>query len=131
MNRDFPGETHMKNILIAATVILAFCSGLAYAQSRVESEKIQYLISSIENLAGAKFIRNGSEYEGKKAADHLRMKLKKAGSRIKTAEDFIRLCASQSYLSGQPYTIRFADGKTMKAVDYFRDRLTKYNPPAK
>jgi hypothetical protein len=121
----------MKAIFVTTIVILALCSSLVYALSQTENEKIQYLISSAENLEGAKFIRNGAEHTGKEAASHLRMKLKEAGDKVKTAEDFIRLCASKSYISGKSYTIRFADGKRIKAGPYFRDRLKKYNANAK
>jgi hypothetical protein len=51
------------------------------------------------------------------------MKWGSAGKRIKTAEDFIRECASVSSMSGQKYQIRFADGQTMYAGDYFHQQL--------
>src|SRR3982750_2509568 len=66
-----------------------------------EQQKIQALISSIETLKGAVFIRNGSEYDGKKAADHMRAKLKYAGDKIQTAEEFIDELASKSSMSGK------------------------------
>jgi len=117
----------MKKILVAAFVILALFCGAVSAQDNIEKKKIEFLLSSVENLKGAKFIRNGSEYnDGKAAADHLRMKLKTAGSRVKTADDFIRLCASQSYLTGKPYMIRLSNGKTIKSEEYFREKLKEY-----
>ena len=117
----------MKKILVAAFVILALFCGAVSAQDNIEKKKIEFLLSSVENLKGAKFIRNGSEYDdGKAAADHLRMKLKTAGSRVKTADDFIRLCASQSYITGKPYMIRLSNGKTIKSEEYFREKLKEY-----
>ena len=117
----------MKKILVATFVMLALFSGAVSAQDNIEKKKIEFLISSVENLKGAKFIRNGSEYnDGKAAAEHLRMKLKTAGSRVKTADDFIRLCASQSYLTGRPYMIRLSNGKTIKSEEYFREKLKEY-----
>jgi hypothetical protein len=117
----------MKKILVAAFVILALFCGAVSAQDNIEKKKIEFLLSSVENLKGAKFIRNGSEYnDGKAAAEHLRMKLKTAGSRVKTADDFIRLCASQSYLTGRPYMIRLSNGKTIKSEEYFREKLKEY-----
>ena len=97
-----------------------------YGQDSREAEKIQFLISSVETLQGAKFIRNGKAYEARRAADHLRFKLKAAGDQVKTAEDFIRLCASRSSLSGEPYRIRFSDGKSVEAEIFFRDRLKHF-----
>jgi hypothetical protein len=117
----------MKKILVSAFVILALFSGAVSAQENIEKKKIEFLLSSVENLKGAKFIRNGSEYDdGKAAAEHLRMKLKTAGSRVKTADDFIRLCASQSYITGKPYMIRLSNGKTIKSEEYFREKLKEY-----
>ena len=117
----------MKKILVAAFVILALFCGAVSAQDNIEKKKIEFLLSSVENLKGAKFIRNGSEYDdGKAAADHLRMKLKTAGSRVKNSDDFIRLCASRSYITGKPYMIRLSNGKTIKSEEYFREKLKEY-----
>jgi len=120
----------MKNIMVTAFVILALFSGAVSAQDNIEKKKIEFLISSVENLKGAKFIRNGSEYDGKKAAEHLRMKLQNALV-VQTADDFIRLCASKSSITGKPYMIRLSDGKTIKSEEYFREKLKKYNSTVK
>jgi hypothetical protein len=118
----------MRNILVTAFVILALFTGAAIAQDNIEKKKIEFLISSVENLKGAKFIRNGTEHDdGKAAADHLRMKLQNAGSYVQTADDFIRLCASKSFLTGKPYMIRSSDGKTITSEEYFREKLKEYN----
>ena len=116
----------MKKILVSAFIILALFSGSLSAQDNIEKKKIEFLISSVENLEGAIFIRNGSEYDGKQAAEHLRMKLKNAGGYVQTADDFIRLCASKSYITGRPYMIRLSNGKTIKSEEYFREKLKEY-----
>ena len=120
----------MKKILVAAFVILAIFSVTVSARDNIEKKKIEFLLSSIENLKGAKFIRNGTEHDGKEAAAHLRMKLQNALV-VQTADDFIRLCASKSSFTGKPYMIRLSDGKTMKSEEYFREILKKYNPTVK
>lgn len=112
--------------LLSVLLALALLTGqFSYAQDSVESAKIQYLIKSVECLQGVKFIRNGSEYDSAKAAEHMRYKLGKAGDRVKTAEDFIGLC-SRSYLTGKPYIMRFRDGKTITVETFFRQRLKQY-----
>jgi hypothetical protein len=116
----------MKRLLVAAFVILALFSGALIAQDNIEKKKIEYLISSVENLKGAIFTRNGSEHDGKAAAEHLRLKLKNAGGRVQTADDFIRLCASKSYFTGKAYMIRLSNGKTIKSEKYFREKLKEY-----
>jgi hypothetical protein len=98
-------------------------TGFAAAAPLTEQQKIDLLIHSVETLPGAQFIRNGSAHDGKAAAEHLQMKRNYAGSRIKTANDFIECCASRSSMTGLPYQVRFADGKTENADVFFRDEL--------
>ncbi|MBD1398362.1 DUF5329 family protein [Pontibacter sp. JH31] len=77
-----------------------------------EGQKVAKLLQYIRGLEGATFIRNNSEYDPKKAASHLESKWQKHGEKVKTAEGFILKLASASS-SGTPYSIRFADGKTV------------------
>jgi hypothetical protein len=90
-----------------------------------EPQKVDRLIAYIGGLQDAVFIRNGKEYGPAEAAKHLQLKREKAGDRIKTAEDFIRLCASYSSVSGDAYLIRFADGRTRTAEDVLREELAR------
>jgi type IV secretory pathway VirB10-like protein len=90
-----------------------------------EAQKIDRLIAHVASLEGAVFIRNGKEYGPAEAAKHLQYKREKAGDRVKTADDFIRLCASHSYLSGEAYLIRFKDGRTRTAEDVLREELAR------
>lgn len=117
----------LKLLPVVVFVLLTLFSGTAGALGDRENKRIEYLIASVENLTGAKFVRNGQEYHGKQTAAHLRMKLKNAASKVRTAEDFIRLCASKSYLSGKPYLIVFSDGRTMTSEVFLRDKLKYYD----
>jgi hypothetical protein len=122
-----PGKGQdIKNSAAAAWVILLLVAGAVCALESLEKQKIEFLILSIENLKGAKFIRNGAEYDGKKAAEHLRMKLQMAGGKVRTAEDFIMVCASKSSMSGKPYRIKFSDGKVMASEAFFREKLKEF-----
>ncbi|MBE0557375.1 MAG: DUF5329 family protein, partial [Proteobacteria bacterium] len=58
----------------------------------------------------------------------LRLKYKAAGDRVRTADDFIRLCGSRSSLSGEKYRIRFADGTITESELFFRHRLKSFIP---
>lgn len=107
--------------------ILALISANAHARDAKENVRIDHMIGSVESLKGAVFIRNGKEYEPKAAASHLRMKLEKAGDRVKTAKDFIDGLASNSSFSGKPYKIRKADGTLVTASAFFRARLKEYD----
>ena len=90
-----------------------------------ETAKIQALISTVEKSDGLVFIRNGSAHDPAQAASHLRLKWKNAGKRVRTAEDFIRYCATGSSMSGKPYQIRFADGRVEDSAVYFRAQLRR------
>ncbi|MCK9195649.1 MAG: DUF5329 domain-containing protein [Syntrophales bacterium] len=115
-----------KNIPILLIILISLVAVRAYAQDSREAAKIQLLIASVETLEGAKFIRNGREYDARPAANHLRLKLKNAGNYVKTAEDFIKYCGSKSSMTGKPYLIRFSDGTTVKAEVFFRKKLVAF-----
>ena len=121
----------MKSILITSFMLLVLFLGVVIAQDDIERKKIDYLITSIEHIEGSKFIRNGTEHGGKEAAEHLRSKLKSAGGKVKNADDFIRLCASKSIISGKPYKIKTPDGKTINSEQYFREKLKEYKSAEK
>ena len=70
----------MKKILIYLFLIMVFFSAVISAQDNIEKKKIEFLITSVEHLKGAKFIRNGNEHDCVEAAKHLRLKLEKAGT---------------------------------------------------
>lgn len=112
--------------LIASLLAAISLASHAMNDDVAENRKIDYLIASIETLEGAEFIRNGKAYNARAAADHLRLKRRKAKSRVRTAEDFIKYCASASSMSGEPYQIRFADGSVMLTADYLRKRLAEF-----
>jgi hypothetical protein len=118
-------------IVVLLTMLFSHvASGTAAAAEGAEAEslKIQYLVASIESLQGAQFMRNGKAYEAKQAADHLRLKLRRAGERCRTAEAFIRYCASASSMSGKPYEIRFANGEQVTTEQFLRRKLAQFKP---
>jgi hypothetical protein len=115
-----------KNIPILLVVLVLLLVVRAYAQDSREAAKIRYLLESVEGLEGAKFIRNGKAYDARSASNHLRLKLKNAGDRVRTAEDFIKFCGSKSSMTGAPYLIKLADGTTVKAEEFFRKKLMAF-----
>lgn len=115
----------MKKILFTA-LIISLIPFYSSALDQKEANKIEFLISAVENAENAVFIRNGTEHDSKEAGEHLRMKLRKAGNHINNADDFIKICSS-SYLSGKPYYIKFSDGKILEAEKFFRQKLSAYN----
>ena len=112
----------MKNLVV---VLALFCVSVVAQQPLTEQQKIDHLISFIRNLNGSAFIRNGQEHTAQAAADHLQMKREKAGSHIKTAQDFIDKVASKSTISGELYMIKFANGKMFPSQMVLSNELKK------
>lgn len=108
-----------------AILFTLFVLTVSAQQPLTEEQKIDHLIELIRNLKGATFIRNGGEHTAQAAADHLQMKREKAGTRIKTAQDFIDKVASKSSMSGELYMIRFANGKTFPCQMVLSNELNK------
>lgn len=109
---------------LAALIVLPI---LLLARDAREQQRVEFLIQSISSLKGAVFIRNGSEYAATAARDHLQQKLNFAGERVKTAEDFIKYCGSESSMTHRSYKIRFADGKVTETAVYFREKLKEFD----
>ena len=114
----------LRNFWIGSLILLSVSSSIAFAAQRpaAEQSKIDWLLDQVERSA-ATFIRNGKEYDAKKAVSHLKTKLLFAGKRVQTARDFIAGIASHSEETGKPYEIRFPDGKTMLVGDWLSARL--------
>src|ERR1017187_3102433 len=112
-------------VMVLLSLLLLIPSVLRAREAR-EEKRIEHLIQTVEALKGAAFIRNGTEYGPKDAGQHLRLKLKLAGDRVKTAEDFIEVCAARSSLSGAAYKIRLPDGMVTEAASFFRAKLREF-----
>lgn len=98
------------------------------AEARValtETQKIEHLISYVRNMQGSQLIRNGEVHTPQEAADHLQKKRRAAGEHVKTAQDFISLCATRSSTTGQPYLIRDAAGKERPAAELLQEELRR------
>jgi hypothetical protein len=90
-----------------------------------EQSRIEHLIRYVEAHRDMKFIRNGSEYDCDDAAKFLRGKLEAMGREVNTAREFIERIASKSSMSGEPYHVKFADGKMMLASQFLGDELKR------
>ena len=90
-----------------------------------EQSRIERLIRVVELRTDMKFIRNGSEYDCSAAAKFLRGKLEAMGREVTSARDFIERIASKSSMSGEPYHVKFADGKTMLAGQFLSEELNR------
>ena len=120
----------MKKYFLLTALLL---TSLALAEEKkklTEDQKIESLIKHVEELKDAKFIRNGTEHDPSEAAQLMKYKWDNNKDDIKTAKDFILICATKSSTSGQPYLIKFKDGKEVNCADYLTAELEKLEKPA-
>ncbi len=89
-----------------------------------EQARITALLDAVER-SGATFIREGKAYSAAEGRKHLDRKLRHAGGRIKTAEEFIEGIARRSSTTGRPYLIRFPSGEEMETGPWLRQRLAE------
>ncbi|WP_257389584.1 DUF5329 domain-containing protein, partial [Tahibacter caeni] len=101
-----------------------------HAASLSQTERIERLLAAIAALDGARFVRNGKDHSPADAAAHLRRKWQAArrSAADDDAERFIDALASTSSVSGQPYRIRFADGRETTVREFLLDELARLPP---
>lgn len=90
-----------------------------------EAGRIEDLIAAGGRLADAAFIRNGQAHDSTVAAEFLRGKWRARAAGVGSAEDFNEKVASFSSTSGQPYLIRFGDGREIPCSVFLRAELAK------
>ncbi len=118
----------MKTILKALCLLCFFLGTTATLPAQAagdEKAKIEALISHIEGLDSASFVRNGKDYSAANAGKFLRAKWNRDDKEVKTAADFIAKVATASGTTGKPYVIRFKDGKETPCGEYLTAQLKK------
>ena len=111
-------------IAMAMLVLGTTLAAAAQAKPMSEQEKIEALIHSVESRNDLQFIRLGEAHSASEAGRVLRTKLWYAGSRVKTADEFIVHIASGT-VSGSPYFVRYPDGKQVPSADFLREELKR------
>ncbi|GAA0709727.1 DUF5329 family protein [Dokdonella soli] len=123
-------RSRLLNKVVVTWIFFAALVTPAFGQQAIEQQKIAYLIASVAALHDATFIRNDNEYDAERAAEHLRLKLRYASDRVRTAEDFIAYCGTGSSMSGIKYEIRFRDGRTIESATFLHYKLVEYETKA-
>ena len=98
----------------------------AWAETAVD--EIAYLLDTIRH-SSCTFVRNGKDYDGATAADHIAAKYEHFKAEIRTTEDFIDRAATKSELTGEPYRLR-CGGPTILAADWLRTTLAAHREGA-
>ncbi|WP_417917190.1 DUF5329 family protein [Candidatus Electronema sp. JC] len=111
----------MKILLTVLSLLLPLS-----APAQQLSPEISRLISFVET-SSCQFNRNGAWHSSSEAAAHIRRKYEAALGKglVHSAEDFIRAAASQSSLSGAPYTVQCQGGPVIRCADWLTGELRR------
>ncbi|HET9728275.1 MAG TPA: DUF5329 domain-containing protein [Acidimicrobiia bacterium] len=117
-------------LLFAATAALSLSlSPLASASPQDAAKgEIDHLLQYVA-ASSCTFVRNGTEYPADKAREHLATKYQFAGSRITTAEEFIKYLATGSSMSGEPYHVKCGKADALSGEWLFAELSRYRNAP--
>src|SRR5215471_16993327 len=100
-----------RRLLLLSGPLLAFAAWADDAMPPAERSRVDRLIQYVESRTDLAFVRNGTSYSSKDAATFLREKMSAMGGNVTTALQFVEQIASKSSMSGEPYMIRYPDGR--------------------
>lgn len=109
-------------------LLALLASGAALAEPEQAEREIDYLLGFVAD-SGCTFHRNGDDHASTAAAEHLRMKYRRAKRYAPTAEAFIDRLASESSWSGKPYTVTCGE-RTQPSGSWLHRALADYRAAA-
>jgi hypothetical protein len=109
---------------------LAIATGTHVSAGELLEQTIHYLLNHVAT-SNATFIRNGSSHTPAEAAAHIKAKYEHFKDQIKTPEDFIRLAASKSLMTGKAYLVRTPDGTEMLLETWLSQALEAHRAAAR
>jgi len=128
-NRLFGTDTayfglHQRSDALLALPLIAAAKAVRLPpMSAPETAKIEKLLAALGELEDVNFIRNGRAHSAEQAVAHMRRKWEAAGSKITSAEDFIEKIGTRSSSTGEPYQLRYADGRVQNSADFLKAKL--------
>ena len=91
---------------------------------------IGYLLDFVKN-SDCQFYRNNRQHTAAEAAAHMQKKYEHFRNEIKTPEDFIRLAAAKSLMSGDPYYVKLKNGEKITSEAWLLRALEAYREKQK
>ena len=112
------------------SLILALTVGAAPAVRSADgtnksAHTIQYLLDFVKN-SDCQFYRNNKQHTAGEAAAHMQKKYEHFKDEIKTPEDFIRLAATKSLISGKAYYVKLKSGEKITSEAWLLKALEIY-----
>ena len=114
-----------RRLLLFLGPLCAVAAWAGDAMPPAEKRRVERLIQYVETRTDVAFVRNGTAYTSRDAADFLRKKMDYMGDRVSTAQQFVDQIASRSSTSGEPYMIRHPDGRMEHSAKFLGDELKR------
>jgi hypothetical protein len=111
------------SLIVALRVVPGF------AASSTPPLEIEHLLDFVEN-SSCIFIRNGTEYDSRKAREHIYKKYEYAKRWIDDTEEFIEYTATGSSISGTPYRVR-CQGRNRPSAQWLLEELERFRTTQK
>ncbi len=99
------------------------------AESNYQAE-ITHLLKYVKNTP-CQYIRNGDTHNGPAAVKHIKSKYDYYKDNISSAEDFIRLSATKSTISGSKYYIKCTRSAKIESSQWLLQELDRYRKKGK
>lgn len=113
-------------LAITVTTIFFLTPSVANSsQAEPVDKTVQYLIGYVA-ASDVTFIRNSGKYSAKEASGHMQKKYEHFRDEINTPEDFIKLCATRSMLTGKPYLVVNKQGEESRTSEWLTAELEEY-----
>lgn len=115
---------HFLTMIMGILLAMPGASALAEPPAATQKE-INHLLDFVQK-SSCTYNRNGSAHKGTEARKHIERKLNYYWDDILTTEDFIKLAATKSELSGRVYTVKCPNQAEESSNRWLTDELMKY-----
>jgi len=109
-------------------ILLLFSFSL-FAQDKMHNE-INHLLNYVKTTQCV-YVRNGDKHDGPDAMNHIKRKYDYFEDEIHSAEDFVRLSATKSTMSGKKYHIKCPGEPEVESGRWMLDELAHYRKTEK
>jgi hypothetical protein len=127
MMRFHQSSLAVGRVLVSLIGSLLVAHAFGGEPSPTVQDEIQHLLTYL-GKSDCQFFRNGKWYDAIEAKNHLNRKynyLLKKGL-VRKSEDFIRLGATQSSVSGKAYQVRCKGSEPMPSAVWLNEELSRY-----